>query len=55
MAIKLELEIEEINGILTGLGELPAKTGAYNLMLKIKQQADPQVPAPEKTDETPAS
>lgn len=55
MAIKLELEIEEINGILTGLGELPAKTGAYNLMLKIKQQADPQVPAPEKKDETPAS
>ena len=55
MAIKLELEIEEVNGILAGLGELPAKTGAYNLMLKIKQQADPQVPPQEAPSEQPQS
>lgn len=42
--IKLELEIEEVNGVLAALGELPSKTGAWNLILKIKDQAEPQVP-----------
>lgn len=42
--IKLELEILEVNFILEALGEMPAKTGAWNLMGKIKQQGEPQVP-----------
>lgn len=42
--IKLELSIEEVNGILQTLGELPTKTGAWVLLAKIKEQADPQVP-----------
>ena len=45
--IKLELSIEEINFILGQLGELPSKTGAFVLMMKIKEQADPQVPKAE--------
>ena len=51
MAIKLELELEEVNGILAGLGELPSKTGAWNLIVKIQDQAKPQIPPPseEKT------
>ena len=42
--IKLELEINEVNFILEALGEMPAKTNAFGLMLKIKQQGEPQVP-----------
>lgn len=42
--IKLELTVEDVNYILASLGELPSKTGAFVLMMKIKEQADPQVP-----------
>ena len=45
--IKLELTIAELNGILGVLGELPTKSGVYPLILKIKEQADPQVPTQE--------
>jgi hypothetical protein len=41
--IVLNLEIEEVNAILQTLGELPTKTGAWVLLAKIKEQADPQV------------
>jgi hypothetical protein len=51
--IKLELEIEEVNGVLAVLGELPSKTGAWNLITKIQQQAIPQLPA-EENKEQPA-
>lgn len=44
--IKLELEIPEVNFILETLGELPSKTSAYLLMMKIKSQGEPQVPTP---------
>ena len=50
MQIKLELSIEEVNAILAGLGELPSKTGAWNLILKIQQQAQPQLPKEETKD-----
>jgi hypothetical protein len=42
--IKLELTIEEINGILAVLGDMPTKSGAWPLVVKIKEQAEPQVP-----------
>lgn len=45
--IVLNLEIEEVNAILQTLGELPTKTGAWVLLTKIKEQADPQVPQTE--------
>ena len=38
------------NFILQMLGELPTKTGAWELLKQIKDQADPQVPA-EPTEE----
>jgi hypothetical protein len=41
--IKLELSIEEVNGILGVLGDLPSKTGAWPLIVKIKEQAEEQV------------
>jgi hypothetical protein len=46
MEIVLKLSTEEVNFILQIIGELPTKTGAWPLALKIKEQADPQVPAP---------
>lgn len=48
MNIKLELTIEEVNGILTALGELPIKTNAMFLIQKIQAQAAPQVPQENK-------
>ena len=41
--IKLELSVEEINAILGVLGDLPTKTGAWVLLNKIKEQAEPLV------------
>lgn len=45
--IKLELNVEEVNAILQVLGDLPTKSGAWPLVMKIKAQAEPQVPKPE--------
>ena len=43
MIIKLELSLEEVNQILTTLGQLPYAQVA-NLLEKIKAQGTPQVP-----------
>ena len=45
--ITLTLTVEEANAILQVLGDLPTKTGAWNLVVKIKKQADNQMKAPE--------
>ena len=49
--IKLELTIDEVNAILQVLGDLPTKTGAFPLVVKIKEQADPQLPKEEEAAE----
>lgn len=46
--IKLELPVEDLNGILYALGELPTSTFAWLLIGRIKEQADPQVEQLEK-------
>ena len=48
--IKLELSIDAVNFILQVLGELPTKSGAFPLVMDIKNQADPQVPKEEPTE-----
>jgi hypothetical protein len=40
--IKLELTLEDVNRILAGLGELPAKE-SIDTIIKIRSQAGPQV------------
>lgn len=40
--ITLTLTVEEVNAIMQVLGDLPSKTGAWVLLMKIKEQADPQ-------------
>ena len=37
--------MDEVNAILGVLGDLPTKSGAWPLIVKIKEQAGPQVPA----------
>lgn len=46
MNITLTLTVEEANAILQTLGELPTKSGAWPLVLKIKEQAEKQVAIP---------
>ena len=40
--IKLTLSLQEANAIISVLGELPTKTGAFNLMIKIENQVKAQ-------------
>jgi hypothetical protein len=42
--MKLELEANEVQFILNVLGEMPAKSGVWPLILKVKDQADAQLP-----------
>ena len=48
--MKFELEQNEIDFILTVLGELPTKSNAYVLVQKLTQQAQQQQPAQETAD-----
>ena len=47
--MKLELEVNEVQFILNVLGEMPAKSGVWPLLLKIKDQADAQSTKEEST------
>jgi len=55
MNIQLNLTIEEINAILQTLGQLPTNSGAYPLLVKVKEQAEAQVPQQPKTQEAKES
>jgi hypothetical protein len=46
--MNLNLEPKEINFILQVLGELPSKSGAWTLIVKIKEQADAQLEKPDE-------
>lgn len=48
LPIKLDVTLNEVEGILAGLGELPTKTGAFSLLLKIQAQLQSQLPAQEE-------
>ena len=50
--IKLDLDVNAVNFILQTLGELPTKTGAWELVKVIKEQADPQVSVEELKKES---
>ncbi len=41
--INLTLTKDEVNAILQVLGQLPTSSGAWPLVVKIKEQAEPQV------------
>lgn len=48
MDIDLKLTVNEVNALLGVLGELPTKTGLYPLAVKIKEQAETQLPQGEQ-------
>ena len=48
MELNLTLTLEETNAILSVLGDLPSKTGAWPLIVKIKEQAVSQLPEEEQ-------
>lgn len=41
--INLNLSVEEVNGLLSVLAELPTRTGAWPLFLKVQEQAKKQL------------
>ena len=43
MDVTLTLKVDEVNAILQTLGQLPTSSGAWPLLVKIKNQADEQV------------
>jgi hypothetical protein len=45
LPIKLVLTLEEVDGVLAALGELPTKTNAFPLVMKVRAQVQPQLPA----------
>jgi hypothetical protein len=44
MEIELKLTVDEINAVLQTLGNLPTSSGAFPLLMKIKEQAEGQLP-----------
>jgi hypothetical protein len=44
MEINLKLTLEEVSAVLQVLGDLPTKSNAYPLLMKIKGQAEEQLP-----------
>lgn len=42
--ITLTLTADEVQSIFNVLGQLPTSSGAYPLMVKIKEQAEAQIP-----------
>ena len=46
--MNLNLDPTEIQFILNVLGDLPAKTGVWPLIVKIKEQAEAQIPKDEQ-------
>jgi len=47
LPITLNLTLNEVDGVIAGLGELPTKTGAFSLLMKIQAQIQTQLPAEE--------
>ena len=44
MELNITLNVEEVNAVLQTLGNLPTSSGAFPLLMKIKQQAEAQLP-----------
>lgn len=44
MNVNLNLAVEEVNAVLHTLGNLPTSSGAWPLVVKIKEQAEAQLP-----------
>jgi len=45
--MQIDLTLEEVNAVLHTLGNLPTSSGAFPLLMKIKEQAEAQVAIPQ--------
>ena len=48
MEITLKFTAEEVNQILAGLSALPTGSGVFPLAMRIKEEAEAQLPKPEQ-------
>ena len=53
MELTLKLTLDEVQGLMNILGELPTKSGVFPLAVKIKAQADEQLLAAQKVESEP--
>lgn len=44
MELTIKLTVDEVNAVLHTLGNLPTSSGAWPLVVKIKEQAEGQLP-----------
>jgi hypothetical protein len=51
MELNLTLTVDEVNAILQTLGNLPTSSGAFPLLMKVKQQAESQMPDQAKAED----
>lgn len=54
MEINLKLDLQEVNGLLNVLGQLPTSTNIWPLAAKIRSQAEEQLPKEEQPAEAEA-
>lgn len=55
MLLELKLNVDQVNFIMTALGEMPTKTGSGQLMAEITRQVLPQLPNEEENQEEETS
>ena len=48
--VTLTLTVDEINGVLQTHGQLPTSSGAWPLLMKIKTQAEAQLPKEQEAE-----
>lgn len=54
MEITIKLQLDEVNGLLNILGQLPTSTNIWPLAAKVRAQAQEQLPAEEQSAGTEA-
>jgi hypothetical protein len=52
MEITLKLDLNEVNGLLNVMGQLPTSTNIWPLAAKVRAQAEAQIPKQEAPAET---
>lgn len=52
MEVNLKLTVDEVNAVLQTLGSLPTSSGAWPLLMKVREQAEAQLPPQPQKAET---
>ncbi len=52
MEVNLKLTVDEVNAVLQTLGSLPTSSGAWPLLMKVREQAEAQLPPQPQEAET---